>query len=412
MTLDELAALVRRASRELSATSDAQRCEALVFGAEELRRCAGVILEANAVDTVRAKEGGATSTVIDRLSLTPDRLEAMAEGLETVATLENPLGEIVAHQVLANGLSVERVRVPLGVVGIIYENRPNVTSDAAALCLRAGNASFLRGSSGALESNKGIVAALRTGLLRANLPEYAITLVEDVSHETAIRFMKLDTIIDCLIPRGGPSLIESMRTHATVPYVLDGDGICHVYVHKNADLAMAERIILNAKVQRPGVCNAMESLVLDRTIADDMLSRVSASMPQVEWRGEADARALCDAIQEIQEGDFNREFLDLIASVKLVDGVEEAISFINAHNSGHSEAIITNDEEVAEQFLRRVDAAAVLHNASTRFVDGGELGLGAEVGISTQKLHARGPMGLEALTSVRWVIRGEGQIRQ
>ena len=411
LDLTTLAARVRVASRAIAASSDAQRCKALRLGAQELRTRSGAILEANTRDLARANSDGTTATAIDRLTLTPQRLEAMAVGLETVASLDNPLGDVVSEAVLANGLAVQRVRVPLGVVGIIYENRPNVTSDAAALCLRAGNAAFLRGSSGALASNQAVVAALQEGLDQAGLPRDAISLVEDVSHETAVRFMQLNGVIDCLIPRGGPSLIASMREHATVPYVLDGDGICHVYVDESADLDMAERIVINAKVQRPGVCNAMESLVLHADIAQAMLDRLSVSMPEVSLIGDERALSMSTAVTPAQAGDFDREFLDLIASVRIVDDLEEAISFINDHGSGHSEAIVTSSEVSAEAFLSGVDAAAVLHNASTRFVDGGELGLGAEVGISTQKLHARGPMGLEALTSVRWVIRGAGQVR-
>jgi glutamate-5-semialdehyde dehydrogenase len=409
--LSELGERVRAAARVLGTSSDAQRCDALRAAAARLRDQASVVLTANASDIERARSDGATTTAIDRLTLSDQRLEAMAQGLETVAMLSNPLGERVDSKTLANGLRVERVRVPLGVVGIIYENRPNVTSDAAALCLRAANAAFLRGSSGALASNQAIVSALRFGLAQAGLPEDAISLVEDVSHETAVHFMQLNGVIDCLIPRGGPSLIASMRENATVPYVLDGDGICHVYVDAAANLDMAERIVINAKVQRPGVCNAMESLVLHADIAQELLERLNISMPEVSLLGDERAVALLPSLHAAAEGDFDREFLDLIASVKIVDGLPEAIAFINEHGSGHSEAIVTDDGVAAEIFLAHVDAAAVLHNASTRFVDGGELGLGAEVGISTQKLHARGPMGLEALTSVRWVIRGEGQVR-
>ena len=407
----ELGDRVKAASRVIAASRDETRCEALRGAASALRDAEVAILAANQDDLDRAGRDGASATVLDRLTLTSSRLAAMAEGLETVATLHNPLGSIVEARTLANGLSVQRVRVPLGVVGIIYENRPNVTSDAAALCLRAGNAAFLRGSSGALASNKAIVTALRAGLAAAGLPQDAIALVEDPSHETAVRFMQLNQVIDCLIPRGGPSLIASMRTNATVPYVLDGDGICHVYVDAGADLDMAEKIVINAKVQRPGVCNAMESLVLHEAVASSMLERLAKSMSQVSLLGDERAVALSSAVSPASDADFDREFLDLIASVKIVNSLDEAITFINDHNSGHSEAIVTADQDAAEQFLTRIDAAAVLHNASTRFVDGGELGLGAEVGISTQKLHARGPMGLEALTSVRWVIRGEGQVR-
>ena len=354
-------------------------------------------MAANAADLQAAH--ALSETARDRLRLDERRIEAMAQGVCDVADLPDPLGNVASGGIRPNGLAVTRVHVPLGVVGVIYENRPNVTSDAAALCVRSGNAAFLRGSSSSLRSNQAIVACLRAGLAEVGLPVDGVALLEDVSHERAIEFMQLREVIDVLIPRGGPSLIASMREHATVPYVLDGD------------VDMAESIIINAKTQRPGVCNAMESLVLDRPVAAKMLSRLAVSMPEVRLLGDVEACVLSDSIETASEEDFGTEFLDLIATVAIVDGVDEAIEHIATYGSGHTEAIITNDVSTAERFLARVDAAAVVLNASTRFVDGAELGLGAEVGISTQKLHARGPMGLEALTSIRWVIRGEGQTR-
>ena len=368
-------------------------------------------MEANATDLAEATDGGLGATAIDRLRLDEGRLEAMAAGLETVALLTDPVGSVVSEERRPNGLLVRRIRSPLGVVGVIYENRPNVTSDVAGLCIRSGNAAYLRGSSSAQRSNTEVVAALRAGLELAGLPPDAVALVEDPSHAAAIAFMQLDDVIDVLIPRGGPSLIASMREHATVPVVLDGDGNCHVYVDAAADLEMARAIVINAKTQRPGVCNAMESLVLHEAIAAELLAMLERSMPEVRLLGDKRAQKLSSRVEPATEEDFGREFLELVASVAVVDDLDAAIAHVTRYSSGHSEANVTEDAEAAARFLAEVDAAAVLHNASTRFVDGSELGLGAEVGISTQKLQARGPMGLEALTSVRWVIYGEGQTR-
>ncbi len=303
-----------------------------------------------------------------------------------------------------------RIRVPLGVVGVVYENRPNVTSDVAGLCVKSGNAAFLRGSSSALESNRFIAGLFRAALVAEGLSESGVSLVEDVSHETAAEFMGLTGVIDCLIPRGGPSLIRAMREHARVPYVLDGDGNCHVYVDAPSDLDQALAIVVNAKTSRPGVCNAAETLLVHRDVAPEFLPRLVEEMPEVELRGDEATRALV-AATPVTEEDYAQEFLDLILAVRVVDSLEEAIDHVARYGTGHSEAIVTTDEAHAETWVRRVDAAAVVVNASTRFVDGGELGLGGEVGISTQKLHARGPMGLRELTCVKWVLLGEGQVR-
>ncbi|MGH9046760.1 MAG: glutamate-5-semialdehyde dehydrogenase, partial [Acidimicrobiales bacterium] len=332
--------------------------------------------------------------------------------IRQVAALPDPVGEVVDGWVRPNGLSIQRVRVPLGVVGIIYENRPNVTSDAAALCLKSGNVAFLRGSSSAVESNKAIVAVLREGLDKAGLPADGVLLVEDTSHETAVEFMAMRGVIDCLIPRGGKDLIESLLHHATVPYVLDGDGNCHVYVDSAADLDMAVEIVVNAKTQRPGVCNAAESLLVHRDVAEDFLTMLAPALDGVELRGDAATRAVLPDARPASDEDFATEFLGPCLSVAVVHDLAAGIAHIDRFGSGHSEAIVTNDLAAAERFVREVDAAAVVVNASTRFVDGGEFGLGAEVGISTQKLHARGPMGLRELTCMKWVVRGEGQIRQ
>ena len=409
--LYELGSRVAESARVLSRASDAVRVAAVRAAASELRAGAPMILAANEKDLAQGRDAGLTQTALDRLRLDAARIEAMASGLETVAALSDPIGTVVSTDVRPNGLRVTRVRAPLGVVGVIYENRPNVTSDVAGLCVRSANAAFLRGSSSALASNQQIVAALQSGLAAVGLPREAIALVEDTSHETAIAFMRLHELIDVLVPRGGPSLIASMREHATVPVILDGDGNCHVYIDKDADLDMAERIVVNAKTQRPGVCNAMESLVLHEEIAGPMLDRLGRAMPQVRLLGDQRAQALSSRVEPASDEDFAREFLDLISTVVVVPDLDAALAHIERFSSGHSEAIVTSNPDVAQRFLAEVDAAAVLHNASTRFVDGSELGLGAEVGISTQKLHARGPMGLEALTSIRWVIQGEGQIR-
>jgi glutamate-5-semialdehyde dehydrogenase len=410
--LVDLARRVRDASREVARSSSIVRDDALRATADLLVAEARTILEVNGVDLANAQAAQLGDTAIDRLRLTEGRIESMAEGLRSVAALPDPLGEILDGWVRPNGLRVTRMRVPLGVIGVIYENRPNVTSDAAGLCLKSGNAAFLRGSASALESNRAVIGVLRRGLDKVGLPEDAATLVEDVSHETAVEFMKLRGLIDCLIPRGGPALISSLLAHATVPYVLDGDGNCHVYVDEKADLAMAREIVVNAKTQRPGVCNAAESLLVHQSVAPGFLPEVQRALEGVELVGDSRTRAILADVAEASEEDFGTEFLGLKLSIAVVDDVQGAIEHIARFGSGHSEAIITDDVATAERFVREVDAAAVLVNASTRFIDGGELGLGAEVGISTQKLHARGPMGLRELTCVKWVVRGEGQVRQ
>jgi glutamate-5-semialdehyde dehydrogenase len=407
----ELGRRAKAASRVLATATTAAKDDALHAAAERLLDHAEEILTANAADIARAEEAGQTATVIDRLRLTPARIEAMAAGLRNVAGLPDPVGEVAAAWDRPNGLHVEQVRVPLGVVAIIYENRPNVTSDAFGLCLKSGNAAFLRGSSGAISSNLAIAAALREGLAKGGLPEDALVLVDDVRHETAVEFMKLRDCIDVLIPRGGPSLIASILEHATVPYVIDGDGNCHVYVDAAADLDMARRIVVNAKTQRPSVCNAAETLLVHREVADRFLPALAGELADVELRADERAAALLPASAPAAEADWSTEFLDLVLAVKVVDSLDEAIAHVGRYGSGHSEAIVSADADAADRWTREVDAAAVLVNASTRFVDGEELGFGAEIGISTQKLHARGPMALRELTTLKFVIRGDGQTR-
>ena len=401
----------RAAGRQLARTSSAARDEALERSADLLDQHGDRVLEANAVDVERALAAGAEATALDRLRLDRDRLGAMADGLRQVAALPDPVGEVADGWVRPNGLRVERVRVPLGVVGIIYENRPNVTSDAAGLCLKSGNAVLLRGSSSAITSNQAIAGLVRDGLGKAGLPVDAVGLVEDTSRESAVAFMQLEGLIDCLIPRGGPSLLASVRRHATVPYVLDGAGNCHVYVDRSADLAMAESIVVNAKTSRPGVCNSAETLLVHRAVAAEFLPRLAAAMPEVELRGDAGTRAVLPGAVPATGEDFATEFLGLTLSVAVVDDLDAAIDHIARFGSGHSEAVVTTDLAAANRFTAEVDAAAVLVNASTRFIDGEELGLGAEIGISTQKLHARGPMGVRALTSLKYVVTGTGQVR-
>jgi glutamate-5-semialdehyde dehydrogenase len=408
--LQQLGDRARAAARVVAASGSAVRDEALRRAAEVLRDRQGELLAANEEDVASAAAGGATPTQLDRLRLSVDRVAGMADGLRSVAALPDPVGEVVGGWVRPNGLRVTRVRVPLGVVGVIYENRPNVTSDAAGLCLKAGNATMLRGSSTALRSNRVVTGALRAGLVKAGLPEDAVVLVDDPDRDAARAFMQLQAL-DCLVPRGGPALIQAIREHATVPTVIDGDGNCHVYVDAAADLVMAEAIVVNAKTQRPGVCNAAESLLVHRSVADTLLPRLADALAGVELVGDERARALVPSMGAATDEDFATEFLGPKLSVAVVDDLDAAIAHIARFGTGHSEAIVTGDLRAAERFLAEVDAAAVLVNASTRFVDGNELGLGAEIGISTQKLHARGPMGAEALTCVKYVVRGDGQVR-
>jgi glutamate-5-semialdehyde dehydrogenase len=410
--LDILGRRAKAASRALATASTEVKDAALLAAADLLVDRAADIVAANADDVARAEAGGVTATVVDRLRLTDARVEAMANGLRLVAGLPDPVGEVVRGWVRPNGLRIDQVRVPLGVVAIIYENRPNVTSDAFGLCLKSGNAAFLRGSSGAISSNIAIAGVLREALHKVGLPEDGMVLVEDTSREAAVEFMKLRDSIDVLIPRGGPSLIASIREHATVPYVIDGDGNCHVYVDAAADLDMAASIVVNSKTQRPSVCNAAESLVVHESVAPTFLPRVAAELFErdVELVGDDMARTFVPEIGVATEEDFSTEFLDLKMSVAVVATLDAAIEHVRRHSSGHTEAIVTTDLAAANRFTREVDAAAVVVNASTRWVDGERFGFGAEIGISTQKLHARGPMGLRELTTTKYVLTGDGQI--
>ncbi len=410
-SLSELGQRAKAASLALALASTDTKDAALGAAADLLLQRSDEILTANGADVERAKAEGVSATIVDRLRLSDARIASMAGGLRQVAGLADPVGEVVEGWVRPNGLRIDKVRVPLGVVAIVYENRPNVTSDAAALCLKSGNAAFLRGSSGALTSNQAIAAVLREGFAKAGLPEDCLVLVEDTSYESAREFMRMRGTIDCLIPRGGPSLINAVLENATVPYVIDGDGNCHLYVDASADLEMALSLLVNGKTQRPSVCNATESLVVHRDVAEAFLPSVAEALKNVRLVGDESARAIVAEIEPATEEDWGKEYLDLVLSVRVVDNIDGAIAHIQRYGSGHTEAIVTRDLEASQRFTHEVDAAAVVVNASTRFTDGEQFGFGAEIGISTQKLHARGPMGLRELTTIKYVITGNGQIR-
>jgi glutamate-5-semialdehyde dehydrogenase len=409
--MEQLGVRVAAASKSIATASTAEKNEALRTAADCLAASTLEILNANASDVSRAENSGTPDAIIDRLRLDPARVDAMANGLRQVIDLPDPVGKVIEKWTRPNGLEIKKIQVPLGVVAIIYENRPNVTSDAFGLCLKSGNAAFLRGSSGAIDSNIAITRALREGIGKAGLAEDALVLVTDTSHEAAVEFMQLRGYIDCLIPRGGPSLITSIVENAKVPYVIDGDGNCHIYVDRAANLQLANDIVVNAKMQRPSVCNAAESLVVHTDIAERFLPQIAAALQGVELVGDKMARAIVPSIGPATTEDWSTEYLDLKMSVRVVDTLDQAIHHVGENSTGHSEAIITDDEDAANEFVRRVDAAAVLINASTRFVDGEEFGFGAEIGISTQKLHARGPMGLQQLTTTKYIVNGQGQTR-
>lgn len=403
----------KEASYELGVASPGQKNEALTFMAEELIKAKEEIIKANEIDRQNAIKKGITDALLDRLSLDDSRIEAMAQGLLDIVKLQDPVGEVTNMWQMPNGLQIGQKRVPIGVLGIIYESRPNVTSDAAGLCLKSGNAVILRGASDAINSNKAVAKALVAGIKRSGLPQECVQLLEDTSRETAREMMRLNDYIDVLIPRGGAGLIKSVVQNATVPVIETGTGNCHIFVDETADLEMAKAIVLNAKVQRPGVCNAAEKLLVHESIANEFLPTIVKALREngVEVRGCDKAQAIVDDIKVIEEPEWHQEYLDLIIAVKVVKDVDEAIKHINKYNTGHSESIVTESYKNSQKFLQRVDAAAVYVNASTRFTDGGEFGFGGEIGISTQKLHARGPMGLKELTTSKYIIFGDGQIR-
>jgi len=412
----------RSAARILAVTSTEAKNAGLLAMAKSLLKQQSSILKANALDLEAGKKNDLSDAQLDRLRLDENRLEAMASGIRTAASLPDSVGRVLKQWTKENGLTFQKISVPIGVIGIIYESRPNVTSDAAVLCLKAGNAVILRGGSEAIHSNKAIALALQAGASQAGLPDASIQLVQVTDREAVRILCEMDQHLDCMIPRGGKGLIETVSRHARMPVIKHYDGICAVYVDKAADLLMAREIIVNAKCQRPGVCNAAETLLLHRDIATTFLSEAGKSLLErgVELRCDEVSFTLIpeslkvahpNLLKEATELDYRTEFLALILAVKVIDSVEEAIAHIESHGSHHSDAIITADAETAEKFLKGVDSATVYWNASTRFTDGGEFGFGCEIGISTDKLHARGPMGLEELTSYKYLIRGSGQVR-
>ncbi len=413
MTLNEIGRQAKEVSRLLGILGSREKNMGLEEAARSLLEGEEEILLANQEDCEKAKNGGMSQGLLDRLMLTPARVQAMADGLLQVAALEDPVGEVLSVKLRPNGLQIGQKRVPLGVIGMIYEARPNVTADAFGLCFKSGNAVILKGGSDAIRSNQAIVRCLREGLVHAGLPADAVQLVEDTNRDTTRELMRLNQYVDVLIPRGGAGLIRAVVENSTVPVIETGTGNCHIYVDESADFNMALDIIYNAKTQRIGVCNACESLVVHRAIAERFLPLLKRKLKdkQVEIRADEAACAIEPSFTPAAEEDWGTEYLDYILSLKLVDSLDEAIAHINRYNTGHSEAIVTSDYFNAQRFLNEVDAAAVYVNASTRFTDGEEFGFGAEIGISTQKLHARGPMGLKELTTTKYIIYGDGQIR-
>ncbi len=414
LSVEEIGKKAKEAEPELVRLMSGKKEEALLKVAEALIEGTQTILEANEKDVEAAKARGMKEGLVDRLMLNEKRIAGMAEGLRQIAGLEDPIGEVLSMKPRPNGLLIGQKRVPLGVVGIIYEARPNVTADAFGLCFKTGNAVILKGGSDAANSNGAIVKIIRETLAKLQITEDAVQLIEDNKRETVQQFMKLDQYVDVLIPRGGAGLIRTVVQTSTIPVIETGTGNCHIYVDETADLEMAVNIIFNAKTQRIGVCNACESLVVHEKVKDALLPAMKKRLDekQVELRGDKAAKEVLPDIKDAQEDDWGREYLDYILSIKTVSSIEEAIEHINRYNTGHSEAIITNDYTHAQKFLNEIDAAAVYVNASTRFTDGFEFGFGAEIGISTQKLHARGPMGLLALTTTKYIIYGNGQIRK
>ena len=413
MDLIKLGKNAREVSYDLAIASTTEKNNALENMANKLIELKDEIINENKKDLDIAIEKGISKAMLDRLTLNDNRIEDMAKGLKELIALEDPIGEVIEMWKRPNGLQIGKQRVPMGVIGIIYEARPNVTCDAAGLCLKTGNAVILRGGSEAINSNKAIVKVLREAIKEVGLPENSIQLVEDTSRETATNMMRLNEYIDVLIPRGGASLIQAVVKNATVPVIETGVGNCHIYVDENADFKMAKNIIINAKTSRPAVCNAAEKMLINDKIADKFIPIIVKALKEkgVEIRGDEKFKKISPSVEEAKELDWEMEYSDYIIGAKVVSSVDEAIDHINKYGSGHSEAIITESYKNSQKFLNKVNAAAVYVNASTRFTDGSEFGFGAEIGISTQKLHARGPMGLKELTTIRYIIYGNGQIR-
>ncbi len=413
MELNEIGKRAKAASRKLAILSTAKKNEALKAVAAAMVENSAAIIAANEIDMANAKENGMSEALLDRLFVNEARVKAMADGILQVADLKDPVGEVLSMTNRPNGLMIGKKRVPLGVIGMIYESRPNVTPDAFCLCFKTGNAVILRGGSDCIHSNLAITKVIRAALAACDVCEDVVQILESTDRATATALMRLNEYVDVLIPRGGAGLIKSVVENSTVPVIETGTGNCHIYVDATADFEMALNIIDNAKTQRLGVCNAAESLVVHESVAKDFLpllyDRLTAK--QIVMRADERARAVCPQMEAATEEDFYKEYLDRLISVKVVDSIDEAIAHINEHNTGHSETIVTKDYENSLRFLNEIDAAAVYVNASTRFTDGGEFGFGAEIGISTQKLHARGPLGLEELTTTKYIIFGNGQIR-
>ncbi|AEN86926.1 MULTISPECIES: glutamate-5-semialdehyde dehydrogenase [Priestia] len=403
----------KEASYFLGNVTSEQKQQALYKMATALLDQQEAILKANELDVEKAVQKGTSKAMLDRLSLNEERIHGMADGLRQVAALADPVGEVLSMAKRPNGLQIGQQRVPIGVIGIIYEARPNVTCDAAGLCLKAGNAVILRGGSEAFYSNQAIVSVLSQAAASAGFPEHSVQLIEDTSRETALELMKLNEYIDVLIPRGGAGLIEAVVKNATVPVIETGTGNCHIYVDEEYDRDMAANIVINAKTSRPAVCNSAEKLIIHERAAHEFLPIIVQALREkdVEVRGDERALTIVPDLVPAGDEDWKKEYLDFIMAVKIVDDIDEAISHINVHSSHHSEAIVTTNYAHAQRFLQRVNSAAVYVNASTRFTDGEEFGFGAEIGISTQKLHARGPMGLKELTTLKYIIYGDGQIR-
>jgi glutamate-5-semialdehyde dehydrogenase len=409
----ELGERARAAAQILATTPRATKDRALGAGASSLRAQQSEILAANARDMAAAQERGLRASLLDRLALDAVRIEAMAAGLEAIAGLDDPVGAELARWQRPNGLDIARVRVPLGVIGVIYESRPNVTADAGALCLKAGNAAILRGGSESFFSSRAILACLQEGLRQAGLPEAALQCVPTTDRAAVGLMLTMTDFIDVIVPRGGPSLIERVQRESRIPVFAHRDGICHVYLHAAADPEMAREIVLNAKMRRTSVCGAAETLLVDRDAATRLLPGVLEDLIAAGCavRGDPEVRAIEPRVSAASAADWSTEYLDAILAVRVVDGLDAAIAHVNRYGSHHTDSIVTADTTAAERFLAEVDSAIVLHNASTQFADGGEFGMGAEVGISTGRLHARGPVGVEQLTSFKYVVRGSGQIR-
>jgi len=408
-----IATAARRAAAALAVTTGQQRDTALAACAEAIRKDKAALQEANARDLAASEELGLSAAMVDRLTLSASRIEGMAAALEQIAAQVDPVGRTICAYNRPNGLRIEKRRVPIGVVGIIFESRPNVTADAAGLCLKSANACILRGGKEAIHSNLAIAAALARGLAAADLPTEAVTVIDQTDRAIVPALAQAQGLVDLIIPRGGEGLIRAVAEAATIPVIKHYAGNCHVYVHSRADLDMAREIVMNAKCQRPGVCNAMETLLVDVSVAEPFLSTVAAALSEagVELRGDDQARTAAAEMKVAGDDDWYAEYLDLVLAVKVVDGLDAAVSHINTYGSGHTDAIVTESQSAAEAFVAGVDSSSVMVNASTRFSDGGEYGLGAEIGISTDKLHARGPMGAEDLTTYKWIVTGNGHVR-